>query len=164
MYYLEVFSALKQYNVKYLLVGGVAVVLHGVLRLTADLDLIVQLEKENLSKFVEAMKILGYTAKVPANPTDLANPEIREEWIKNKNMKVFSFINEKVPYKLIDIFVNEPIPFDEAYARRQIVKAKDVEISVISFDDLISLKKMASRPQDLEDINMLEELKNDRKI
>jgi uncharacterized protein (DUF1330 family) len=56
MYYLEVFSSLNKFGVRYLVVGGVALVLHGVLRLTADLDLVVDLAEDNLVKFLKALK------------------------------------------------------------------------------------------------------------
>ncbi|MBU0687695.1 MAG: nucleotidyltransferase [Candidatus Margulisbacteria bacterium] len=149
---------LNKLKVRYLVVGGIAVVLHGVVRLTADLDLMVELEKKNLQKFFEALDTLGYKPKLPVKSTDFADPVKRREWIEKKNMKVFSFIHPKVDYKLIDVFVDEPIPFEKAYQRRQIMKAKDTVVDVISFQDLIVLKKTAGRKQDLSDIKMLEEI------
>ena len=159
MYYLEVFSLLNKLAVRYLVAGGIAVVLHGVVRLTADLDLMIDLEKENLLKLMEALKILGYKPKLPVNPSDFADPKTRKEWIKKKNMKVFSFIHPKDEYKFIDIFVDEPISFADAYKRRQVIEAKEIGINVLSLDDLIALKKSSGREQDLADIKMLRELK-----
>lgn len=158
MYYLEVFSLLNKFGVRYLVVGGVALVLHGVLRLTADLDLIVDLAEENVTKFLKALKTLGYKPKLPVDPFKLADPKVRSEWINKKNMKVFSFIHPKDDYKIIDVFVTEPIPFEEAYKRRQKIKANDVNISVISADDLIALKEASGRDQDIADLKMLKEL------
>ncbi len=66
MYYESVFKALQENNVRYAVAGGVALVLHGVVRFTADLDLIVDLEPENLSRFVHTMSGLGYR---PRNAT-----------------------------------------------------------------------------------------------
>ena len=60
MFYGEVFKALNKAKVKYVVAGGVAVVLHGYHRLTKDLDLVVLLEKKNLEKFFEALKKIGY--------------------------------------------------------------------------------------------------------
>ena len=158
MYYLEVFSLLNKFGVRYLVVGGVALVLHGVLRLTADLDLFVDLAEDNAAKFLKALKTLGYKPKLPVDPSKLADPIVRSEWVNKKNMKVFSFIQSKDDYKIIDVFVTEPIPFEEAYKRRQKIKANDVSISVISADDLIALKKASGRDQDIADLKMLKEL------
>ena len=91
MYYAEVFEALNREKVKYLVVGGVAVVLHSVMRLTADLDLMVDLKKENLLSFIKVLSSLGYMPKLPVEAIDFADPLKRKTWIKEKNMKVLSF-------------------------------------------------------------------------
>ncbi|NQU17485.1 MAG: nucleotidyl transferase AbiEii/AbiGii toxin family protein [Candidatus Saganbacteria bacterium] len=159
MYYLEVFDKLNKAKVRYLVVGGVALVLHGVVRLTADLDLFVDLNANNLEKLLKALKELGYKPKLPVNPKDFADNTIREKWVKEKNMKVFSFIHSKDDFKVIDIFANEPIPFNKAYSNKQTLKAEGIGIKTISFRDLITLKKISAREQDLKDIEMLEELR-----
>lgn len=55
MFYEAIFEKLNESHVDYIVVGGVALVLHGVVRLTADLDLMVYLESNNLSNFVNIM-------------------------------------------------------------------------------------------------------------
>lgn len=159
MFYEEVFNELNKNNVRYLVVGGIAVVLHGVVRLTADLDLMIDLEKGNVLNFLASLKNISYKPKLPVPADQFADPDIRDRWIKEKNMKVFSFIHGQHDYKIIDVFPFEPIPFSPAYNRRQRIKAGQIDINVISFDDLISLKKIASRGQDIDDIKMLEELR-----
>jgi len=52
MVYEDIFTKLNERKVNYLVVGGIALVLHGVVRLTADLDLIVKLQSDNLAKFI----------------------------------------------------------------------------------------------------------------
>ena len=158
MYYAEVFEALNRNKVKYLVVGGIAVVLHRVMRLTADLDLFVDLQKENILKLIEVLTTLGYKPKLPVKAIEFSDPLIRASWIKEKNMKVFPFVHSSQDYKMIDIFVDEPIPFASAYGRKQVVKAGELPIDVIALDDLIALKKLSAREQDLADIKMLEEL------
>ena len=66
MYYENVFRALQKNKIRYAVAGGVALVLHGVVRFTADLDLIVDLEPVNLKRFVQAMTELGYRPRNPA--------------------------------------------------------------------------------------------------
>ena len=79
MYYENVFRSLQKKNIRYAVAGGVALVLHGVVRFTADLDLIVDLEQENLGRFVQAMTELGYRPRNPVNAGDLLDPAIREQ-------------------------------------------------------------------------------------
>ncbi|MCD6254817.1 MAG: hypothetical protein J7J44_00915 [Deltaproteobacteria bacterium] len=71
MIYEEIFREFEQIGVRYLIVGGMAVNLYGYLRLTIDLDLMVDLSDENLSKIINVMERLGYIPKVPVNPLSL---------------------------------------------------------------------------------------------
>ena len=159
MYYEEVFRALGDNHVRYLVVGGVALVLHGVVRLTGDLDLMIDLEPANANLFLKVMTDLGYHPKLPVTAADFADPQKRRQWIKEKGMKVFPLIHEKDDFKLIDVFPENPLPFPDVYERGQIVSAGKTNISVISFDDLIALKTLAGREQDKRDVEMLRELK-----
>src|SRR5579864_7886909 len=93
VFYESILRALEKHEVRYAIVGGVAVNLHGIPRMTADLDLIVDLSKENLEKLLTAMKEVGYLPRLPVAPEELLSPEKREEWITQKNLMVFTFRN-----------------------------------------------------------------------
>jgi predicted nucleotidyltransferase len=159
MYYEEVFKALEENKVRYLVVGGVALVLHGVVRLTGDLDLMIDLETANVELFLKTMTLIGYKPKLPVKAAEFADPQKRASWITEKSMKVFPFIHEKDDYKIIDVFPENPIPFSKAYGDRQKITAGKLNIAVISFDDLIALKTLSGREQDKKDIEMLREIK-----
>ncbi len=156
--YKSIFLALNHSKVRYLVAGGVAVNLLGINRATMDLDLIIHLQKENVLHFVKVMTELGYTPKVPVHPEEFADPQKRESWIQEKNMKVFSFISHMNPFELIDVFVNEPFPFEEMYGRKKEHEAFGIKIPTVSLDDLIAMKQNAGRPKDLFDLSYLEEL------
>jgi hypothetical protein len=158
MYYEDVFKKLDEKGVRYLVVGGVALVLHGVIRLTADLDLMVWLDEGNLAKFIVAMKEIGYKPKVPVKAEEFIDPAKRQLWKEEKGMQVFSFYHPAKPMNLIDVFVDEPIDFLTSERRKVTMKAKQIKIPVISKGDLIKLKRLAGRPQDLADIDALNEL------
>ena len=158
MFYEEVFRKLTDREVKYAVAGGVALVLHGVVRLTADLDLIVELSTENLRKFIRAINELGYKPKPPVDAEDFIDPLNRKAWKEEKGMEVFSFYHPKMPINLIDVFVNEPIGFNEIESEIVIFKARDIKIPVISKKHLKALKRKANRPQDIADIEALEEI------
>jgi hypothetical protein len=162
MYYLEIIGALNKARIKYLLIGGVALVLHGIVRLTADIDLLISLEKDNVARFIEAMKKLGFKPRLNEDPEGLADPKRRALWAK-RNMKAFSFIHKKDDYKIIDVLIETVVPFEDAYGRRKKIKADGINIDVLSLKDLISLKKASAREQDMNDIRMLEGLLKDEK-
>lgn len=159
MFYGEVFKALNKARVKYVVAGGLAVVLHGYMRLTEDLDLVVFLEEGNLEKLFETLKRIGYIPKVPVTKEQFKSKKEREKWKKEKGMIVFSFVQKDPPFNLIDIFVDEPIRFDLIYKNKVRVRVDNFSIPLISIAHLIKLKEKASRPVDLEDISQLNEIK-----
>jgi len=161
LFYEDIFKKLQEKKVRYLTIGGVAVNLYNIQRTTGDVDLMLDMEKENVLKFVSVMEELGLKPKVPVNPKDLANPKKVKEWQKEKNMKVFSFIHCENPYILIDIMTSNLLKFDDSYKNRKIKKGWGINISVISKKDLIKLKRIAGRAQDLSDIEALNKFAED---
>lgn len=160
-WYMDVFRELVNSDIKFVIAGGIAVNLLGVPRFTADLDLIVALDKDNVLKFVKSMTRLGFKPKVPVQPEALADPASRKLWIEEKNMRVFSFQKPDCPYEIVDVFVNEPILFSEIWDNRENVLIENIAIPVISINHLIRLKQEASRLQDISDIEALERLKEE---
>ena len=75
-----VLAPLEQAGVRYLVVGGVAVVLHGHLRTTLDLDLVVQLEPDNLERALTVFGDLGFQPQVAVPLRSFADPQTRETW------------------------------------------------------------------------------------
>jgi len=156
MYYENVFSSLQKNEVRYAVAGGVALVLHGVVRFTADLDLIVDLEPDNLRRFVQTITELGYRPRNPVKAADFLDPALRAGWKQEKEMEVFSFVDPAQPMTLIDVFIEEKIPFREILNELALVTAKGITIPVVSLAHLKRLKKAAGRPQDLADIEAIE--------
>jgi predicted nucleotidyltransferase len=158
MVYEDIFTKLNKRKVNYLVVGGIALVLHGVVRLTADLDLIVKLQSDNLAKFISVMKELGYKPRVPVKAEEFIDPAKREIWIKEKGMRVFSFYHPKKTVALVDVFVDEPIEYRKLEAEQKWIKAGGIKIPVISVKHLIELKEISGRAQDIADIKALREV------
>lgn len=153
-----IFAALQAANVRYLVVGGVAVVLHGLPRFTADLDLVIALDEGNTRAAMSALETLGYRPRAPVPAAQFADPTARRSWIDEKGLTVFSLWSPAHPATEIDVFVEEPFPFDAAYARALRVDLGTIETTVASLADLIALKRLAGRPKDLADIAALEAL------
>lgn len=153
-----IFAALERRQVRYLVVGGVAVVLHGYPRFTADLDLVIALDAPNVAAAMGALTALGYRPRAPVLAADFADPDKRRQWVRDKGLTVFSLWSDVHPATEVDLFVEEPFPFDEAYARRVSVSLGTCGISVASIADVIALKRNAGRPKDAEDIQKLTEI------
>ncbi len=153
-----ILAALERRKVRYLVVGGVAVVLHGCPRFTADLDLVVALDSPNVVAAMEALASLGYRPRAPVSGLDFADAEKRREWVQDKDLVVFGLWSPDHPATEVDIFVEEPFPFDEARARCVRAALGSIEVPIASVADLIALKRKAGRPKDEEDIRRLEEI------
>ena len=135
----EFLSFLNSNKVKYLLLGGWAVGIYGHPRATKDIDFIVGIDDENLSRLISALREFG------APPVDIAN-------FKEKG-NVFRMGRSPVQ---IDI-INEAsgIDFYESYQRRELIDVEGIEISLISKDDLIKNKLASGRAQDIADAEKL---------
>jgi hypothetical protein len=153
-------GALNDAHAKYLIVGGLAVVAHGYVRFTADVDVILDFREDNLRPALAALAGLGYRPLVPVPLDQFADPNIRAQWIREKGLTVFSLISPDHPATTVDLFVEAPLPFDQAYAaavRQEVVP--QVAATFVSYDDLLTLKKQAGRPKDVEDIKRLQEIR-----
>jgi|GEM_PF-1001400 len=112
-----VFEALNAAGARYVVVGGVATVLHGFARLTADIDLIVDLEPTEAKKAIGALVGLGLKPRAPVDAFQFCDPAARRIWIETKGMRVFSLWDPEQPMCEVDLFVETPIPFDELWLR-----------------------------------------------
>jgi hypothetical protein len=153
-------KSLNENGVQYLIVGGLAVVAHGYLRFTADVDLLLSVEPDNLQRAVQALKLLGYRPRAPVSFDDFIDLSKRQQWAREKNMTVFSLFSEAHPATEIDVFLEPPIHFGDAYTRavRHEV-APETAATFCSLEDLIELKTLSGRPEDHADIEKLIELR-----
>jgi hypothetical protein len=152
----QVLAALNSAGVRYLVVGGVAVVLHGHLRTTADLDLVVALADDNLRRAMPALARLGFRPRAPVPAEDFLDPEKRAVWVAEKGLTVFALWSGQLPGIEVDLFVEKPFDFEQAYARGVQVSLDTTTATVASLEDLIALKRAAGRPLDLADVQALE--------
>jgi predicted nucleotidyltransferase len=151
---------LNEAEVEYLIVGGLAVNAHGFVRLTRDVDLVLQLDPGNATKGLNALLDTGYQMSIPARPEDFANPEMREDWRQNKGMitlKLWSDQHQRTP---VDIFVYEPFDFPKEYATATRLEiCPGLMARVVSLETLLEMKRDAGRAQDLIDIEELQRLR-----
>lgn len=150
-------AALAEAHVRYLVVGGVAVVAHGVARFTADLDVVLDPDPASVTRAIEAFSRLGYGPRAPVDFASFADPACRSRWAQEKNLTVFSIFSPAHKATEVDLFLESPFDFDAAHARAwQGEAAPGVPLWFVAKVDLIALKRQAGRPQDLLDIGQLE--------
>ena len=159
MYYIEILKAFQAENVRYLIIGGLAVNLYGVPRVTPDIDLVISTEKSNILKLIDVLKQLGYVPRFPVDPEDLTDPAKVEDWTKNRNMTAFCFYNKTENYKVVDIVLVHPLDFESSFKNKTVKKVNGVDVFIASFDDLVRTKEASGRPQDLSDIKMLKKVR-----
>jgi hypothetical protein len=148
------FRDLNERGGRYIVVGGLAVVLHGHLRATGDVDLVVDLDPDQVARTLSALQGAGFQPYVPVPASDFADPAKRAAWIREKGMLVFS-LRPGGGVPMVDLFLEPPMPFSELWARSMTMSLRGVPIRVASLEDLIALKRQAGRPEDVADAEAL---------
>ena len=157
-YQATLFRELGNAGVSYVLCGGLAIILHGIHRFTADIDLAVALEPDNLQRFIAVVTRLGYRPRAPVPASDLLDPENRRRWQTEKHAFVFTFIDPALPYRQIDVFLEDQLPFATLQAQSIVEHGEGYAVRVASLEHLLAMKQKIQplRPQDALDIEMLE--------
>jgi len=161
MFYLNLFKALKTHNIDYLLVGGLAMNLHGVPRMTMDVDLVIALDSGNIAKLASCAKELGLYPNVPVKLEDLADADKRDALLAEKNLIALSLISNIPATPTVDIVIHHPLDFQKAFAKAVQRDISGTPVMLASIEDMIALKKAAGRAQDLSDITHLERFLRD---
>jgi hypothetical protein len=79
---------LNEARCRYVVVGGLAVVLYGHARLTVDIDLMIDLDLDAARKTKDVLVSLGLQPRAPVQPHEFADPTKRQSWIRDKKMRV----------------------------------------------------------------------------
>lgn len=140
----DLLRLLRSKKVKYLLIGGYAVIAHGHPRFTSDLDISIAADGDNVRRVLETLSEFGFP---PANQQPFAEPK--------------SLVRLGVePVKIEILNYLEGVNFEDAYARRQTSPAEDIEIDLISLEDLLINKTVVGRDKDLLDVKELRRINN----
>jgi predicted nucleotidyltransferase len=137
----DLLRSLNSNKVRYLLIGGYAVILHGHPRLTNDLDVVIRDDSENIDRCIDALREFGFggpnlTPKLFAEPKSIVRLGVE-------------------PVKIEILNYLEAVDFDDAYERREVRSAEDIEIALISLNDLLANKKAVGRDKDMLDVKEL---------
>jgi len=146
--------ALNEAQVPFLIVGGIAVIHHGYGRVTQDVDVVMRLEKEIIDRAFRALERIGYLPAIPISAAEFSDPLLREQWRREKNMKVLRFWSDRHRETPLDIFITEPFDFDREFVAADVCEsAPGQPARIVSLATLLDMKRSAARPQDLADID-----------
>lgn len=134
----DVFERLECEGVRYVVVGGVALALHGLDRPAADLDIVVGCAAAETERATRALAAAGF---VPTLPLPLGSV-------------AFLKMNDRARRE-IDVFARFYIPFAELLAGSERARSGNALVRVASVADIIRAKRLAGRPNDLRDIEQL---------
>jgi hypothetical protein len=160
---MHLFSLLTASGTHFVIVGGLATVMHGVDRTTADVDLIIDLTPESARAAIDALTRAGYRSMAPVNPITFADAATRATWKRDHGMQVFSLWDSANRSPTVDLFLESPIPFADLWRDAVDMTFRGITIKVASLAHLIRLKELAGRPQDLADVERLRQIENTRR-
>ena len=156
MFVTEVTTELRQRGVSYCLVGGIAVNLHGIPRMTYDIDIAVTMTMANLQACDDALCALGLTPRLPIRLVDAADVATATAWEHERNLIAFNYADAKNPLREVDVII-APSLDPNGTVQRAVLLGQ--QLAVASVDDLIRLKMAAHRQQDLADVEHLQRIR-----
>lgn len=159
MFYVDLFSALARHKVDYLLIGGLAVSLHGVERATMDVDITVAMNPDNLAALIDAAKELKLSPVLPVSLESLGDLELLRQWHAERHLEAFALRSADLAGVTVDVLLFPPVEFSGMALRADVFKVANTDIQVVSIDDLIALKQAVGRPIDVIDIEHLQRIK-----
>ncbi|OYZ13672.1 MAG: hypothetical protein B7Y39_17100 [Bdellovibrio sp. 28-41-41] len=146
MFLYEVIDSVESVKIKYAIVGGYALALHGIVRATMDVDLVLSLSLKDFELIEKAFLKIHLKSRLPIRAQDVI--KMRKEYIEQRNLIAWSFVDYQNPTRQVDILITEDI----ANLDVEKISVGGRKIPVASLQDLLKMKLKAGRPQDLLDI------------
>lgn len=161
-YLKEMLLALVDARVAFVVGGGVAAVLHGVERVTLDLDIAVEMTDLNLGRLINAVEKLGLKPRIPVSLSALRNADFVRSMVEEKGALVFSLTDFDRPLRHLDIFLAPDLSYERLVQGAVSVDIGHAKIRVISREKLIELKRSIQPPRakdrfDLEELSRAKE-------
>lgn len=149
---------LAEKNIEFVLVGGLAVALHGFQRVTMDVDVVLAMDAENLDRFISSAKAAGLRPVNPVAIESLASAELIDMWHREKGMLAFSLRSNEAQATVIDILVRPVIPYDDLRRDAVMVDMGPYRIPMASIAHLIAMKTGTGRSKDAIDVEELKKI------
>lgn len=155
----ELLQSLADAQVSYVLVGGLAVQLHGYMRATLDIDLVLAMDDANLDRFISVARKYQLQPNIPVPLDALHNANQIDAWHREKGMLAFSLREPQAGGKVVDILVRPCLPFDWLLRNAVVGELFGRKVMIAAIDDLLEMKRHANRPKDRLDIEALEKIR-----
>jgi hypothetical protein len=153
----EITDEFERHKIKYAIVGGYAMALHGLVRATVDIDFVLKLTQTDFETAEQILLNLGLQSRIPVRAKDIIS--MRKEYIDNRNLIAWSFVDYKNSTRQINILITKDLSEIETVK----IKVGQKKNSVVSLKDLLEMKQESGRPQDLVDIKNIELKLNENK-
>lgn len=145
-------NAFRDSGVRYAVVGGYAVALHGAVRGTVDIDFVINWNQKTLARAENALNGIGLVSRLPISADDLFR--FRQEYMDKRNLIAWNFYNPQDLSEQVDIIIT----YDLKGIRTKRVETADGPVLILPVRELIEMKRNSGRPQDLEDVKALEKM------
>jgi predicted nucleotidyltransferase len=154
-----ILEALVREDVEFLIIGGVAIGFHGYVRATKDVDVVPAPDPQNLTKLAEALRALdaqiegaeefeGEELPDPLDPEALA---LGGNWVLRTRLGRFDIMQ----------WIGEDALWEKLSPTAIEAEIGGLAVKVVSYEGLVALKENAGRPQDLLDLQRLQEARNE---
>jgi len=153
----ELTDAFTKAKLKYAVVGGYALALHGIVRATMDVDFVLSLTQSDFELAEKTLGKIGLQSRLPVRAQDII--KMRKEYIEERNLIAWSFVDFKNPTRQVDILITRDVK-DMDIERISVGGRK---IPVASLRELLKMKTESGRPQDLIDIKNIKTKLNEKK-
>jgi hypothetical protein len=150
----DILVHLARAGVRFIVCGGVAVVLHGYERMTLDLDLSVDMERENVLKLLSELKKLNLVPRAPVAAEVLLDPAEVAEIVKTKHALVFTFVDLEKPFRQVDVFLTHDFSFPALAPFSEEIKLEGERVRVIAKSKLIEMKRAIQPPRDKDEMDI----------
>ncbi len=156
----DIIKALVTKNVEFIIGGDVAAVLHGVERMTTDIDVSLDMSVQNVEHFLNVMKEIDLQPRVPIPGEVLLDKQKVDKIVNEKKALVFTFVDPNSPFRQIDVFLTKALSYESLIHDTDEIELDGLMIKILSKEKLIELKSKVEpvREKDSWDIEALKQL------
>lgn len=158
----DLVKTLTEAKVDYVVVGGLAVALHGYQRVTMGVDVVLAMDAENLHRFINCAKAAGLRPVIPVDIDSLARPDLIEQWHRDKGMLAFGLRGPDMMATVIDVLVKPVVPFADIRRDAVVTDIGPLKVPIASIEHLIAMKTGTGRSKDAIDIEELRKIQAGR--
>lgn len=145
-------------GVEYVVVGGLAVALHGYQRATLDVDVVLAMSPENLRRFIDCAKSAGLRPVVPVEIDALAQPSLLDKWHREKGMLAFALRGADMATPVVDVLIKPVVDFTTLRRDATLIEVGDLTVPIASIEHLITMKTGTGRGKDAIDVEALRKI------